>query len=176
MVRAVVLSAVVVLLLLVACSGDDDMTSIATATPTATAFPTPTSTAMPTSMPVASDCDASGLGGLSVGDVVPEAFVCIELPLPGDSMTGPIVVSGWSAGAFEASLIVELLDGDGSILSRLPTMVAQPEIGLFAGEFAITLAMEDAPRFEGGSIHVWAQSPRDGSIAFETTIELAFRP
>ena len=80
------------------------------------------------------------------------------------------------AGAFEASLVVDILDGDGSILSRLPTTVAQPEIGLFAGEFAITMPTEDAPRFDAGSIHVWAESPRDGSIAFETTVEVAFGP
>ena len=160
---------ILALALLAAC-GDDDATPTTTPTPTATATPTPTAT----TTPAVSDCDARGFGGLSVGDVVEDPFVCIEAPLPGESLAGAIVVSGWSAGAFEASLVVEVLDGDGSILSRLPTTVAQPDIGLFAGEFAITMPMEDAPRFDTGAVHVWAESPRDGSIAFDTTVEVAF--
>ncbi len=174
--RLVVL--VLVALILAACNGgeDDDATPTATTTPTATESPTSTATPTAPATPVVSDCDARGFGGLSVGDVVGEPFVCIDHPLPGQMVEGAIVVSGWSAGAFEANLVVDVLDGDGSILSRLPTTVAQPDIGLFAGEYAITMPMEDAPRFRTGTVHVWAESPRDGSIAFDARVEVDFGP
>lgn len=168
--------ALAALLLLAACDGDDDDGATPTTTATSTATPTATETPTPTEQPAVSDCEARGFGNLSVGDVVAEPFVCLRNPLPGQSVMGAIVVSGWSAGAFEANLVVDVLDGDGSILSRLPTTVAQPDIGLFAGEFAITMPMEDAPSAPRGTIHVWAEDARDGSIAFDTTVEVVFGP
>jgi hypothetical protein len=157
--------------LIAACGGEDNG-----APASATSAPTPTVSPTASPVAVASDCTARGFSRLAVGDVVEAPFACIGAPLPGARVMGAIEVSGWSAGAFEASLVVDVLDGDGAMLSRVPVTVAQPEIGLFVGRYRITVPIADTPRFDRGRIHVWAQSPRDGGIMFDTAVEVVFSP
>ncbi len=56
-----------------------------------------------------------------------------------------------------------------------PTTVRQPDIGLFVGDWDVTLRLEP-PLREGsmGTIRAYATSPRDGSVDFETSIRVAF--
>jgi hypothetical protein len=124
------------------------------------------------------DSGESCAAGEPRGVQVSEPFVCIDLPPAGSLVHGSIAVAGHSAGAFEQSIVIELLDSDGAVLAAQPTTVAAPDLGM-VGPWAETLVLLDLdalPRSGAGTVHVYAEDARDGSIAFEDAVEVQFGP
>jgi hypothetical protein len=112
------------------------------------------------------------------GVQVSEPFVCIDLPVAGALVRGSIAVTGHSAGAFEQSIVVELLDSNGAALVTQPTTVAAPDLGMVGpwAETLVLLNVDALPRSGTGVVHVYAEDARDGSIAFEDAVEVRFEP
>ena len=161
-----------------ACSGGDapdqpteQPRTAATPAATATVRPSPT----PALTPLGDTCDSLFPEGLEVGQVVDDKFVCFTSPLAGEPVGGLVSVAGFSAGAFEASIVVELRDAVGNVLAMQPVQVAQPEIGLYAGDWSVTIEVPP-PGTAGGAIVAYATSPRDGSIDFEASMAVRFGP
>ncbi len=114
--------------------------------------------------------------GLETGQAVAEAFACIgNPPLGAPLAAGTIVVTGFSAGAFESSIVVQLTLSDGTVLDATPVQVLQPEIGLFVGPWTATLTVPAGLTGQTGAIEAFAISPRDGAIAFGGAILIRFQ-
>jgi hypothetical protein len=114
-------------------------------------------------------------GGLSPGEAVAESFVCIDVPASGAALSpGLVAIAGYSAGAFEASIIVELRGSDGAILDAQPVQVDQREIGLFAGTWTVQLRVPADIDAESGTVAAFAISARDGSVDFGAQAPVRF--
>ena len=103
-----------------------------------------------TAAPAPAVCAARFPGGLAVGDLAAEPFICIERPEPNATLTGAVEIVGYAAGAFENAIVVELHDAGGALLDGRPVQVAAPDVGLVVGRWAVTLTplavASDAPR------------------------------
>src|SRR5687767_1707771 len=94
------------LLLVASCGGDG-----ASTTPTATAAPTPTPE--PPGQAGLVSCAA----GLPAGQVVAFPFVCIDRPIAGHSISGPVAVRGHVANAPGDRVFIEIRDQGGRVLA-----------------------------------------------------------
>jgi hypothetical protein len=152
------------LLLVVGC--DDDG---AEATPTGTPTPTATSTAVPTPTPVVESCAVDMPRGVQVS----EPFVCIDYPTPTATILEAVAVAGYAAGAFENNIAIDVLESSGSVIASSHATSVAPDLGM-VGPWSVVLPLPAQPMGSTGTIHAYAESPRDGSIAFEDTVEIRF--
>lgn len=159
-----------------ACRGGADNTVTPSTTATATATATEVGTEAPSvgtalgRQAGGGTCDALFPGGLEVGQVVEDVFVCIGSPAgPGASVGGAVTVSGYQAGAFEQNVVVEVRDASGAALARAATTANAPDIGLVVGAWTVELEVSGG---EPASIAAFAESARDGSIDFGGAIEV----
>lgn len=107
--------------------------------------------------------------GAAVRTEVDDVFVCISMPAPGAVTPSLVNVRGYAAGAFENSIVVEVLDNAGAVIEMKPVTVSAPDIGLVVGEWSTTLnaapllaAATSAP----ATIRAYATSAQDGSLDF----------
>lgn len=155
--EALLLSALLSVLLLAACSDDEAATPNdggSTAGEAATG---------------GDRCDALDPAFSVPGSDVGERYACISLPEPDALVSGTIEVGGYSAGAFEQALVVELRDASGSVLVTTPVTARAPDLGL-VGPWTATLALPPDTPSGVGTIVAYATSARDGSVDFEATI------
>jgi len=189
-------AAALALLVGVACDDGDEPTPTATATatitvtstatvaPTNTATAEPDETAEPGEVPAAgmalgrqtggATCDALFPDGLENGQEVDDVFVCLDAPVPGDAVGASIEVSGFQAGAFEQNVVIEVWDAAGNMLARTATTATAPNMGLIAGQWSATIALEGAPPSETISVVAYNASARDGSIDFGGQVDVTF--
>ncbi|MDA1061438.1 MAG: hypothetical protein O2895_00750 [Chloroflexi bacterium] len=203
--RTLALAIAAIVLLIAACDDDDEdptlaatSTGTATATaaartPTATAIGTPAATG--TGIPVPPPDDFSRgvplgrqTGGATcdflfpdierpvVGDGVADVFVCIDEPKPGASVADSVEVRGLSAGSFEQNVVIELRDAGGNVVARAAATANAPDLGLFVGEWATTLAVPANADLAGSTLSAYAEDARDGSVAFGGEIALGGSP
>ena len=85
--------------------------------------------------------------------------ILVESPLPNATVTSPLEVTG-TANTFEATFILNVLDGDGLIVYDEPVM-ATSGTGT-RGTFDVTATFE-VPRAGIGSVIVFERSAKDGS-------------
>lgn len=143
--------------LLAGCDGDD-----------ADATPTSEATATATATPLAS-CAAD----VPRDTQVSERFVCIDWPVEGGTVQQAVAVAGYSAGAFENTIVVQVLDSGGAILATGPAITVAPDLGM-VGPWSIVLIVPPQPAGSTGTIHAFADSPRDGAVEFEDAIAITF--
>ncbi len=164
-----IVSAFSLLIILAACSGDGDdsatPTLTATATPTATASLSPT----PTPTTTASVClpNPDPVAGL------PDVVQIIDQPLPFQSVTSPLTVSGQII-AFEGTFQVALFDAAGvPIVEAFGTSQAS-EIGQL-GPFTIDIEFNVSAQTPA-CLWVYEESARDGSPIHVGQVPLVLLP
>ncbi|MGI9607220.1 MAG: GerMN domain-containing protein [Acidimicrobiales bacterium] len=103
--------------------------------------------------------EATGLTREGFHDAIAPEIV-VESPYPGEVITSPIVVSGFSR-TFEASIVYSVIIPSGEIVHEGFTTAAQPDVHLF-GPFEFVAEFE-AGISGFGSVIVWEESALDGS-------------
>jgi hypothetical protein len=144
------------LVLLGACDGDDG--DEGTSTPTVTATPV-----------LLASCAADEPRGVQVS----QPFVCIDYPFEGSTILEAVAVAGYSAGAFENNIAIDVLDSSGAVIASSHATAVAPDLGM-VGPWSAVILLPQQPSGSTGTIHAYAESPRDGSIAFEDSIEVKF--
>jgi hypothetical protein len=158
------LAGIALLLLMVGCDGDD---SDQTPTPTPTLTATSTATSTPPS--AVESCAAHVPRGVQVS----EPFVCIDYPPSGSTILDAVAVAGYAAGAFENNIAIDVLDASGTVIASSHATSVAPDLGM-VGPWSAVLPLPAQVDGSTGTIHAYAESPRDGSIAFEDTVEIRF--
>lgn len=155
-------------------------TATATATPTATATaaPFPTGPAGPTPPAgYATSCAASHPWGRQVTT----AFVCIEQPVRGASVTRgtALTVRGYAGGSFENNVVVEvrLVNASGVMASTPLVMMPQTYVAPDAGMPGYWQVVLNIPAGQPSAARVIAhfESPRDGARVAEATVDINLR-
>lgn len=140
---------------------------------------------------VGDDGDAAGAGGdtadtggnVAAGDTcahlppefsipgsdVGERYACISLPEPDATVEGRFDAGGYTAGAFEQALVIELRDAAGTVLVATPVTASAPDLGL-VGPWNTTLTVPAGTASGAGTLVAYATSARDGSVDFEASI------
>jgi len=131
-------------------------------TPTPQPFP-PTTTAPP----------------VSVGDITPspvptaatdvQEAIQILSPTTGSSVTSPVIISGVADGTFEQTLVVQITDESGGVLTTMPTVIAAElgQRGPFEAEVPFSV-----PHDQPGRLSVFAASARDGGLTHLASAEV----
>ncbi len=155
-------------------------TATATTTPTAaaTAAPFPTGPAGPTPPAgYAASCAASHPWGRQVT----AAFVCIEQPARGASVTRgtALTVRGYAGGSFENNVVVEvrLVNASGVMASTPLVMMPQTYVAPDSGMPGYWQAVLNIPAGQASAARVIAhfESPRDGSRVAEASVDINLR-
>lgn len=97
----------------------------------------------------------------------------ITAPGPGSRVTSPLVVTGFSLPTFEQTIVVQLTDANGELLTLQPAIL-QAEAGE-AGPFEVTLTF-DVTEEQPGRVSVYYASPRDGGLVHLTSARLTLLP
>ena len=122
--------------------------------------------------------------GLTLADSGTEQIVPVEphteriqitQPAAGESISGgTVTVAGMALASFEQTLVVELLDEVGQVLSSQPVTVAAPDLGQ-PGPFSIELSY-DLGAAASGRIVVRDLSPAFGGEAHLASVEVMLTP
>lgn len=122
--------------------------------------------------------------GLMLADAGDEQIIPIEphaehiqinQPLPGETVSGgTVTVAGVALASFEQTLVVEILDEAGQVLSSQPVTVEAPDLGQ-PGPFSIALPYEVASATPG-RIVVRDLSPAFGGDAHLASVEVTLAP
>lgn len=122
--------------------------------------------------------------GVTLADAGAEQIVPVEphteriqinQPAPGDTISGGVVtVAGVALASFEQTLVVELLDEMGQVLSSQPVTVAAPDLGQ-PGPFSIELTYEVAADMPG-RVMVRDISPAFGGDVHRASVEVTLTP
>jgi hypothetical protein len=143
----------------------------ATATISATsALPPPAGTA-PGGTP--SGYAASCAAGYPWGRQVTRAFVCIEAPQSGTTVTRgqSVMIRGYAGGSFENNVVVELHDANGNVPVKEPLTYTAPDVGM-PGFWEIRVLVPVGMPLGPARIVVYFASPRDGGIVALASVEL----
>lgn len=96
-------------------------------------------------------------------------YIRVEAPLPGSLIRSPVLIMG-KAQVFEATLIVVIEDGHNELARQVVTATAgAPEWG----EFSVRLPFA-RPTNQYGTIIVYTESAKDGSIEHKVTLPVRF--
>lgn len=122
--------------------------------------------------------------GLTLADSGEEQIVLVEphaeriqisQPALGDTISGgTVTVAGEALASFEQTLVVELLDEAGEVLSSQPIIVAAPDLGQ-PGLFSIELSYEVAGSMSGRVV-VHDPSPAFGGDVHLASVEVTLAP
>lgn len=116
------------------------------------------------------EIDGQRLTRLDIEDVTPQ--ILLESPLPGAHVTSPVQLTG-TANTFEATFMVEVLDRDGTSLSR-KFVTATSGTGT-RGTFATEIGYETADA-QPGTIYVYESSAEDGRPLHEARVPVTLGP
>lgn len=116
------------------------------------------------------ELDGKRLTRLEIEDVTPS--ILVESPLPEARVAAPLRITG-TANTFEASLIIEVLDADGTTLTRkiVTATSGSGTRGTFATEIGFDTAGEQA-----GTLYAYEASAEDGSPIHQVRIPLTLLP
>ena len=116
------------------------------------------------------ELDGKRLTRLEVEDVTPS--ILVESPLPEARVAAPLRITG-TANTFEASLIIEVLDADGTTLTRkiVTATSGSGTRGTFDTEIGFDTAGEQA-----GTLYAYEASAEDGSPIHQVRIPLTLLP
>ena len=116
------------------------------------------------------ELDGKRLTRLEIEDVTPS--ILVESPLPEARVAAPLRITG-TANTFEASLIIEVLDADGTTLTRkiVTATSGSGTRGTFAAEIGFDTAGEQA-----GTLYAYEASAEDGSPIHQVRIPLTLLP
>ena len=86
---------------------------------------------------------------------------------------GSLHVTGYAAPTFEQNLVIEVLDGDGTVVGEAATMIASSmgEPGPFEADVRYSVTAETP-----GAICVTDYSPADGNIVHRTCLNVTLSP
>lgn len=99
----------------------------------------------------------------------------ISQPAPGETVSGGMVtIAGEALASFEQTLVVELLDEAGQVISSQPIVVAAPDLGQ-PGPFSIDLPYEIAASMPGRVV-VRDPSPAFGGDVHLASVEVTLAP
>jgi hypothetical protein len=172
-------------LVLAACNvfgGAPSATPPATATtapptsPPATEPPTvpaPTATTPPTEPPAPSATPEPAVSPTPPLDAENLETILILEPGPLSRVASPVRVSGLGLASFEQTLVIEVTDEDGNVLSTTPVIVTS-ELGVagpYAADVTFSIAAEQA-----GRISVFDVSARDGGLVHLSSVEVTLLP
>ena len=104
-----------------------------------------------------------------------QAMIAISEPDQGDvvDITKPVEVQGKGVGLPEGNLVVEALDWQGNVLDRQPATLQGRDVGTGGeGTWSVELTIKAEPG-TAGKIWAYAQSPKDGSIIAEDSVEVS---
>ncbi len=100
-----------------------------------------------------------------------EERISIESPTVGETLSGgEVVVRGRGLASFEQTLIVELLDEEGRLITMTPLIVDAPDLGEW-GEFEATLSYEVSERAPARVV-VYDPSPAFGGEVHLASVEV----
>jgi heat shock protein HslJ len=102
-------------------------------------------------------------------------YIRIEQPDQGAMLdiTRPIEVRGSGGALPEGNVVVEVLDAQGNVLDRQPTVMQGPEVGTGGeGTWSVELNVDVEPG-TAGTIRAYTTSPADGSIMVEDSVEVS---
>lgn len=116
------------------------------------------------------ELDGKRLTRLEIEDVTPS--ILVESPLPEARVAAPLRITG-TANTFEASLIIEVLDADGTTLTRkiVTATSGSGTRGTFDTEIGFDTAGEQA-----GTLYAYEASAEDGSPIHQVRIPLTLLP
>jgi len=116
------------------------------------------------------ELDGKRLTRLEIENVTPS--ILVESPLPEARVAAPLRITG-TANTFEASLIIEVLDADGTTLTRkiVTATSGSGTRGTFATEIGFDTAGEQA-----GTLYAYEASAEDGSPIHQVRIPLTLLP
>lgn len=97
-------------------------------------------------------------------------FIRVESPGPGESITSPVVVSGENR-TFENNVRIRIVAANGTVLADTFT-TGNGEPGVF-GDFSKSVGFVKGAN-PGGTIEVFADSPKDGSEVYKLEIPVDF--
>lgn len=116
----------------------------------------------------------SGAAEVRVAVPGPERIAIFQ-PAPGDAVSGGSVhVEGYALASFEQTLVIEVLDSDGTVVGGGPVMVQAPDLGQpgpFSAEFGYTVAAGGP-----GRVVVRDISPAHGGDSHLASVEITLRP
>lgn len=97
----------------------------------------------------------------------------ITTPGNGSRITSPVTVTGLGKASFEQTLVVQVLDQNGSPLSTQPVTVVgnMGDYGGFTYDAAFTVSEEQA-----GRVVVYDASPKDGGLVALSSVEVTLLP
>jgi len=104
-----------------------------------------------------------------------EAFIQINEPTDGSEIdiSKPVVVSGNAGGLYEGSVVVQVLDQDGNVLTEGTTTINAPDAGTGgSGPWQIELNVQ-AEQGTSGVVRAFSKSPAGDEIAAEDQIQVA---
>lgn len=117
----------------------------------------------------------NGTASLNAAAERPEQLQ-LRQPAPGAEISGGVLhVEGFGLASFEQTLVVELLDENGTVLASVPVIVQAPDMGQpgpFSADLPYTLAAASAP----ARLQVRDVSPAHGGNTHLTSIEISLRP
>jgi heat shock protein HslJ len=104
-----------------------------------------------------------------------EAMIAITEPDQGQvvDIDSPVTVQGKGVGLTEGSVVVEALDWQGTVLDRQPTTLQGRDVDTGgAGTWSVELTIDVEPG-TAGTIRAYSESPADGSIIAEDSVEVS---
>ena len=116
----------------------------------------------------------SGTPDVRVAAPAPERIAIFQ-PAPGSTVSGGSVhVEGYALAGFEQTLVVEVLDADGTVVGGAPVMVQAPDLGQ-PGPFSADVAYSVASGGPG-RIVVRDVSPAHGGDAHVSSVGVTLQP
>jgi hypothetical protein len=104
-----------------------------------------------------------------------QPYIRIEEPAQGAllDISSPVGVRGSGAGLPEGNVVVEVLDAQGNVLDRQPTILQGQDVGTGGeGTWSTELTIE-VERGTAGTIQAYSPSPLDGSLIAEDSVEVS---
>jgi hypothetical protein len=102
----------------------------------------------------------------------PPWVLAIYSPMPYQNIGAGLEISGIGWGLFENSLIVEVTNSAGEIISQQPITMSAPDLGRY-GTW-VTFVELSGQEGEILTISAYSTSPRDGSIVVKDTVKVVY--
>jgi len=108
------------------------------------------------------------------GEGTVESFIKINEPADGTEVdiSAPVVVNGNAGGLYEGSVVVQVLDQDGNVLSEGTTTIEAPDAGTGgSGPWQIELNVQ-AEHGTNGTVRAFSKSPAGDEVAAEDQVQV----
>ena len=105
-----------------------------------------------------------------------QPFITITQPTSSTvlDIANPFTVSGMAGGLFEGNVVVQALDGNGSVLDEQATIIQSPDAGIGGqGPWETQLSVSVEPG-TNGRIYAFSTSPQDGSTVASASVDTIY--